>query len=756
MCLACFGHLGGGVRFRYSSDTYEELFRKGVDSYTREKWHDCISSMLNAMDERKEHNKILVQCRSKCRDDDEGATTMEEEKEEDGGDNELEFFGKTLSNTLCLLKCKKQRLPEKLHSSALVPRYIEDAFDSRLPYDYLQLCYYKIGNVVQAASCAYTFLTMNPEHEVMRSNLQFYASVPGLDLDKVKNLEKETFQELYLMGNEAYNKKNYHEVVHYFEAALEEYYEAEEHCRLLCEGPFDQNGFPDFIMSIANHFAYVLKCKQRCADKLSFMYGETYTNYVSSHYHYLQFAYFQVGDVRKACQAVGTYFLFHANDTTMNYNKKFYSTSEGISEDDFTPPKDVVNYLQRDKREKKLLKYIEDKYKFDDLKNDVDELGSVSDDSAEAEADKKFPQLGETGIEQKQRMKKRKIVDFAQWSKENGIEVTMDEKQLNGTLRFVADGFATSEQCDQLMDLAVKAAVFGDGYNGKQSPHTEFELFEGLTVGRAAMLVKLGMIDVESVQAFVNLSERGRDYVEKYFNLNQPLYFSYTHLVCRTSISDSDERSDLSHPIHADNCILQNDGECIKKRPGYVWRDYSSIIYLNDDFDGGEFIFAENKTAVQAHVKPKCGRLVGFSSGKENLHGVKAVNHGRRCAVAMWYTLDTNHRERERELAQQVLDDISKDGNFPKPPLKSIPVKIKAGMPMEFDSTCSECSDRHEDLPKISKSTPQSVAEVESKIKGSNHIHSNKNLLDVEDSDVVDKFSLENYDGYNTHPHGDL
>lgn len=50
--------------------------------------------------------------------------------------------------------------------------------------------------------------------------------------------------------------------------------------------------------------------------------------------------------------------------------------------------------------------------------------------------------------------------------------------------------------------------------------------------------------------------------------------------------------------------------------------------------------------------------MVAFSAGEENLHGVKAVTKGRRCALAMWYTLDTNHRERERDFAESVLENL--------------------------------------------------------------------------------------------------
>ncbi len=57
----------------------------------------------------------------------------------------------------------------------------------------------------------------------------------------------------------------------------------------------------------------------------------------------------------------------------------------------------------------------------------------------------------------------------------------------------------------------------------------------------------------------------------------------------------------------------------------------------------------------QVRVKPRCGRLVGFSAGKENMHGVTAVTKGKRCAIALWFTLDPLHRESTFDLAADLL-----------------------------------------------------------------------------------------------------
>lgn len=49
-------------------------------------------------------------------------------------------------------------------------------------------------------------------------------------------------------------------------------------------------------------------------------------------------------------------------------------------------------------------------------------------------------------------------------------------------------------------------------------------------------LAKSDMVDRHAVELYLKSSEKGRLLVEKYFNLTQPLYLDFTHLVCRTAL----------------------------------------------------------------------------------------------------------------------------------------------------------------------------------------------------------------------------
>ena len=80
--------------------------------------------------------------------------------------------------------------------------------------------------------------------------------------------------------------------------------------------------------------------------------------------------------------------------------------------------------------------------------------------------------------------------------------------------------------------------------------------------------------------------------------------------------------------------------------------DLSALLYLNNDFSGGDLIFmdsdrqtnlestsCENRAATQESViQPKRGRLVVFNSCVENIHRVQAVTEGNRFLLSVWYS----------------------------------------------------------------------------------------------------------------------
>ena len=66
--------------------------------------------------------------------------------------------------------------------------------------------------------------------------------------------------------------------------------------------------------------------------------------------------------------------------------------------------------------------------------------------------------------------------------------------------------------------------------------------------------------------------------------------------------------------------------------------------------------YMKMKMYFQHRVTPKKSRLVGFPSG--DYHGVEALTQGRRCALAIWYTLDAESQDISHQIAQGILDAL--------------------------------------------------------------------------------------------------
>jgi hypothetical protein len=62
--------------------------------------------------------------------------------------------------------------------------------------------------------------------------------------------------------------------------------------------------------------------------------------------------------------------------------------------------------------------------------------------------------------------------------------------------------------------------------------------------------------------------------------------------------------------------------------------DIATLIYLNDDYAGGEIYFPE----YDISIKPESGDLVCFPDTPEFVHGVKPITFGTRYTSPRWFT----------------------------------------------------------------------------------------------------------------------
>ena len=119
------------------------------------------------------------------------------------------------------------------------------------------------------------------------------------------------------------------------------------------------------------------------------------------------------------------------------------------------------------------------------------------------------------------------------------------------------------------------------------------------------------------IQLINKVIEKAIIKISKHYHLTKPLYPDTIQIVKWDTGKEMGEHVD--------------DGE------GSYWRNYSIVIYLNDDYIGGEFLAPDD----ELYLKPKTGQLVFFKSSAR--HGVKKVISGTRYTLITWLTFDDRH-----------------------------------------------------------------------------------------------------------------
>jgi 2OG-Fe(II) oxygenase superfamily len=89
-----------------------------------------------------------------------------------------------------------------------------------------------------------------------------------------------------------------------------------------------------------------------------------------------------------------------------------------------------------------------------------------------------------------------------------------------------------------------------------------------------------------------------------------------------------------SHIPHSDNQQREHGRWLPNHTPQ---RDYTVLVYLNDNFTGGELVFPDREVVVI----PKPGLFVGFPSNHKFVHAVPNVLSAKRYSLPVWFTMDS-------------------------------------------------------------------------------------------------------------------
>lgn len=192
---------------------------------------------------------------------------------------------------------------------------------------------------------------------------------PGAE-DHIKDLETKSYESLFVRAVRAYNGENWRTSISDMELALPDFLKAFYECLAACEGSREIKDFKDFYLSIADHYVEVLECKIRCEETLTpVIGGYPVEKFVATMYHYLQFAYYKLNDLKNAAPCAVSYLLFDQSDRVMQQNLVYYQYHRdkwGLSDEHFQPRPEAVQFFNVTTLQKELYDFAQEHLMDDD------------------------------------------------------------------------------------------------------------------------------------------------------------------------------------------------------------------------------------------------------------------------------------------------------------------------------------------------------------------------------------------------------
>ncbi|XP_068575137.1 endoplasmic reticulum protein SC65 [Cebidichthys violaceus] len=262
-----------------------------------------------------------------------------------------------LLRAACLKKCKAD-FP--VFNLSYPSRDLLETFEKRVPYRYIQYAHYQLNNLEKAVSAAHTFLKKNPTDSYLTKNMKYYKTLFDVEQYLIDH-EEQPYESVFLKSVTLYNNGDFSNSARNMEQAITQYFEMYSLCLAGCEGSYEIVEYKDFYPTLADLYTDVLKCKVKCEENLTPNVGGFFVEkFVATMYHYLQFSYYKLNDVKSAAPCAASYMLFDRKDQVMQQNiayYRFYREQWGLEELDFQPRPEALRYFNETTKQKEMLEF---------------------------------------------------------------------------------------------------------------------------------------------------------------------------------------------------------------------------------------------------------------------------------------------------------------------------------------------------------------------------------------------------------------
>lgn len=330
-----------------------------LDHYGAQNWRDSISYLELSL----RLHRLLKDSEAFCS---QNCSHVSRDHDELFQDTSLRIMRHFLLRASCLKACKKN-FP--VFSEAYPKRETLDAFERRDPYRYLQYAYYQLNYLEKAVSAAHTFLQRNPGDSSLSKNMNYYKSLFDVE-EYLVDLEEKLYEGTFLKAVKLFNTGDFSTSAFNMEQAATEYFKSYDLCLASCEGSYELTEFKDFFQTLADLYVDMLRCKMQCEGALTPNVGGFFVEkFVATMYHYMQFAYYKLNDVRSAAPCAASYMLFDPSDEVMQKNMvyyKFYREQWGLEDSNFLPRPEAVRYFNQTNKQKEMLEFAQNYLQSDD------------------------------------------------------------------------------------------------------------------------------------------------------------------------------------------------------------------------------------------------------------------------------------------------------------------------------------------------------------------------------------------------------
>jgi predicted 2-oxoglutarate/Fe(II)-dependent dioxygenase YbiX len=177
----------------------------------------------------------------------------------------------------------------------------------------------------------------------------------------------------------------------------------------------------------------------------------------------------------------------------------------------------------------------------------------------------------------------------------------------------IKEAFLSAEECAGIVQVAKTLTTWdarAEGYWKSRIAHVE------------------QFVDSAVRDKLVEIRKRVRCEIVGAYQLTTPLYSDTLQIVRWPQGFEQQPHADAENPNGVPH--------------PYSWRAFASLIYLNDDFEGGQIYFPN--LGLAPTIKP--GMLVFFPGTLEFLHGVRTITRGERFTLASFWTFDAARQDR--------------------------------------------------------------------------------------------------------------